>query len=268
MPDPADVPVFLLCGGLGTRLREETDFRPKPMVPVGPRPILWHIMKSYARHGFRRFILCLGYKGEMIRHYFLNYAAMNSDLTVSLGTNGVDFHGIDHGEDWDVTLVDTGERTMTGARVAKAAERFLGDAEHFAVTYGDGLTDADLAGELAFHERTGLTGTILGVHPPSRFGELKTEGDAVVRFAEKPAFDDRWINGGYLFFHRSFLGYLSHEESCTLEAEPLAALARAKQMAIYRHEGFWHAMDTARDRDALNRIWAEGGRPWLGEGTA
>ncbi len=201
-----DVPVFVLCGGLGTRLREETEVRPKPMVPVGNRPILWHIMRTYAHHGFHRFILCLGYKAEVIKVYFLNYASMNSDFTVELKTNNLEVHSVDHDEDWEVTLAYTGELTMTGARVARAAARYLGDAEHFAVTYGDGVTNVNLREEFEFHRTTGKIGTVLGVNPPSRFGELKLRGRPVWRsLSEKPEFVDNWINGGYFFFQREFL---------------------------------------------------------------
>lgn len=163
---PADVPVFILCGGLGTRLKEETEFRPKPMVPVGDRPILWHIMRSYARHGFKTFVLCLGFKAEVIKGYFLNYASLNSDFSVNLRTNSLTVHSVDHDQDWDVTLAHTGDSAMTGARVARAAARYLGERSHFAVTYGDGLTDADLSDEFAFHVDHGRVGTILGVNPP------------------------------------------------------------------------------------------------------
>ncbi len=258
----SDVPVFVLCGGLGTRLREETELRPKPMVPVGHRPILWHIMRSYARHGFKRFILCLGYKAEVIKSYFLNYAASNSDFTVELKTNDLKVHSIDHDDDWQVTLADTGELTMTGARVARAAEKYLGKAKTFAVTYGDGLTDADLAAEHRFHREQKRLGTVLGVNPPSRFGELKVEGPSVQEFAEKPDFADSWINGGYFFFERGFLPYLSQDESCVLEREPLVKLARDKQLSIHRHRGFWACMDTQRDREQLEKIWAGGKAPW------
>ncbi len=257
-----DVPVFVLCGGLGTRLREETEIRPKPMVPIGGRPIVWHIMRSYAQHGFRRFVLCLGYKADVIKSYFLNYASMGSDFTVELKTNQVTVHSIDHDEDWQVTLADTGELTMTGARVARAAKRYLGDAAHFAVTYGDGLTDANLAEGLAYHVAQQRIGTVLGVNPPSRFGELKVEGTRVQEFAEKPDFAESWINGGYFFFHREFLGYLSTEESCVLEREPLVRLARDGQLSIRPHRGFWACMDTQRDREELQRLWATGQAPW------
>ena len=258
----SDVPVFVLCGGLGTRLREETETRPKPMVPVGHRPILWHIMRSYARHGFRRFVLCLGYKAEVIKSYFLNYAASNSDFTVELKTNKLQVHSIDHDDDWQVTLADTGELTMTGARVARAADKYLGDATTFAVTYGDGLTDADLAGEYLFHRQQKRFGTVLGVNPPSRFGELMVDGPHVQEFSEKPEFADSWINGGYFFFHRNFLPYLSSDERCVLERDPLVKLARDCQLSVFKHRGFWACMDTQRDREYLEKLWTSGKAPW------
>lgn len=255
--------MFVLCGGLGTRLREETEVRPKPMVPVGGRPILWHVMRAYARHGFKRFVLCLGYKAEVIKSYFLNYASMNSDFTVGLKTNDLTVHSIDHQEDWQVTLADTGELTMTGARVARAAARYLGDAPQFAVTYGDGLTDADLGAEYRFHLEQKRIGTVLGVNPPSRFGELKVDGHRVQEFSEKPDFADSWINGGYFFFQRAFLPYLSPDEGCVLEREPLARLARDGQLSICMHRGFWACMDTQRDREQLEKLWASGKAPWV-----
>ena len=260
--EPSTVPVFVLCGGLGTRLREETEVRPKPMVPVGTRPILWHIMTAYSSFGFRRFVLCLGYKAEVIKSYFLNYASMNSDFTVELKTNNVAVHSIDHEQDWQVTLADTGEATMTGARVARAAAKYLGDATNFAVTYGDGLTDANLAQEFEFHLREQLVGTVLAVNPPSRFGELRVDGSRCHEFSEKPQFADNWINGGYFFFRREFLPYLSSEESCVLERDPLVRLARDRQLAVYKHGGFWACMDTQRDREQLDKLWSTGQAPW------
>ncbi|HET9552884.1 MAG TPA: glucose-1-phosphate cytidylyltransferase [Anaeromyxobacteraceae bacterium] len=267
MPAPytqSDVPVFVLCGGLGTRLREETELRPKPMVPVGGRPIVWHILRSYARHGFRKFVLCLGYKAEVIKAYFLNYASMGSDFTVELKTNALTVHSIDHEQDWEVTLADTGELTMTGARVARAAAKYLGGAQHFAVTYGDGLTDADLAAEYRFHLEQRRLGTVLGVNPPSRFGELRVAGTAVQEFAEKPDFAESWINGGYFFFERGFLPYLTADESCVLERDPMVRLARDGQLTIFQHRGFWACMDTQRDREQLDKLWASGAAPWAG----
>ena len=258
----SNVPVFILCGGLGTRFREETEFRPKPMIPIGTRPILWHIMRKYASHGFKRFVLCLGYKAEAIKGYFLDYASMNSDFTVELKTNRTTVHSVDHDQEWAVTLAYTGELTMTGARVAKAAAKYLGDSEHFAVTYGDGLTSANLADEYEFHVREGRVGTVLGINPPSRFGELKVDGAKVEAFSEKPNFQDQWINGGYFFFQRKFISYLSDDEDCVLEREPLVRLAGHGQLSIYTHRDFWACMDTQRDKEYLEKLWASGNAPW------
>jgi glucose-1-phosphate cytidylyltransferase len=260
--NPSDVPVFVLCGGLGTRLREETEVRPKPMVPVGNYPILWHIMRTYSHHGFRRFILCLGYKADVIKSYFLNYPTMYSDFTIELKTNDLKVHKIDHEQDWTVTLADTGALTMTGGRVARAAEKYLGDAEHFAVTYGDGVTDMNLKQEYDFHLAQKRIGTVLGINPPSRFGELKLDRDQVVEFAEKPEFADNWINGGYFFFRRDFLRYVSKDEECVLERDPLIRLAQDRELSICKHRGFWYAMDTQRDREHLNKLWEAGDAPW------
>lgn len=262
MTENSDVPVFVLCGGLGTRLREETEHRPKPMVPVGEHPIVWHVMRSYASFGFKRFILCLGYKSEAIKSYFLNYASMNSDFTVNLKTNDLNVHSVDHDQDWDVTLAFTGELNMTGSRIAQAAERYLGNCEHMAVTYGDGLTDADLNSEFQSHLDHGRIGTVLGANLPSRFGELKLANDQVVEFAEKPEFTENWINGGYFFFRREFLSYLSPEPSCILERRPLVELARDGELSIYKHDGFWACMDTQRDREQLTELWTSGNAPW------
>jgi glucose-1-phosphate cytidylyltransferase len=256
------VPVFVLCGGLGTRFREQTEFRPKPMIEIGGKPILWHIMHVYARHGFKRFVLCLGYKAEMIKEYFLHYASLNSDFTVALTTNTLTTHSVGHSDDWEVTLVDTGPNAMTGARVARAAGSYLGHAEHFAVTYGDGLTDADLAAEFRFHCEHGKTGTVLGVNPPSRFGEIRLEGNEVRKFEEKPEFDDAWINAGYFFFRREFLKYLVPDESCVLEQKPLVRLAADGQLSMFKHQGFWQCMDSQRDYEGLNRLWSSGEAPW------
>jgi glucose-1-phosphate cytidylyltransferase len=264
MQTPQDTPVFILCGGLGTRIKEETEYRPKPMVPVGPHPILWHIMHTYSRFGFRKFVLCLGFKAEVIKAYFLNYPSYNSDFSIDLKTNSVEVHSFDHEEDWQVTLADTGVETMTGGRLFRAAEKYLGDAEHVAVTYGDGLCNANLADELAFHQEHGKVGTVLGVNPPSRFGEIQLEGSHVMEFCEKPEFTESWINGGYFFFHRSFFRkYLSVESSCILERAPLVNLASDGQLNMYRHTGFWACMDTQRDREILNQMWSSGQPPWL-----
>lgn len=260
---PSEIPVFVLCGGQGTRLREETVRIPKPMVPIGNRPMLWHIMKTYAYYGFKNFVLCLGYKSEVIKSYFLNYASMNSDFSVELKSNAVEVHSIDHDQDWRVTLAYTGEAAMTGARIARAAQRYLNGADHFVVTYGDGLTDADLIDELDTHLARDKIGTVLGVNPPSRFGQIKVDDGEVICFEEKPEFIDEWINGGYFFFRREFLSYLSADESCVLEQTPLIRLAEDRQLAIYKHHGFWACMDTQRDVDQLNQLWASGRAPWM-----
>lgn len=259
---PAETPVFILAGGLGTRLKEHTEFRPKPMVEVGGRPILWHIMNRYSRFGFRRFVICAGFKSEVIKEYFLNYDAMNSDFTVNLSTHEVSYHSKHHDEDWEVTVAYTGEATMTGGRLGRATRRYLGEARHFAVTYGDGLTDADLAAEFEFHKAHGKTGTVLAINPPSRFGDLVLDGDTVTQFAEKPELASSWINGGYFFFTRDFTSFLSEDEAMVLEKEPLIKLAEAGQMAIWRHRDFWACMDTQRDRDELDAMWRAGNAPW------
>ncbi|MDP1835273.1 MAG: glucose-1-phosphate cytidylyltransferase [Chlamydiales bacterium] len=266
MQTPKDTPVFILCGGLGTRIKEETEFRPKPMVPVGPHPMLWHIMHLYSKFGFRRFILCLGFKAEVIKAYFLDYPSLNSDFTIDLKTNNVAVHSFDHAEDWEVTLVDTGHDTMTGGRLFRAAEKYLGDAEHAAVTYGDGLCNVNLADELMFHQEHGRIGTVLGVNPPSRFGEIQLDGNNVTEFCEKPDFNQNWINGGFFFFQKPFFRrYLSSDPACILERTPLVNLARDNQLTMYRHTGFWACMDTQRDREQLNQMWASGEAPWLAQ---
>jgi len=233
------------------------------MVPIGEYPIVWHIMHSYSKYGFKRFVLCLGYKAEIVKDYFLNYHTMNSDFSVNLGNNELQIHSVDHNEDWDVTLAFTGVRNMTGSRIAQATQRYLGDSEHFAVTYGDGLTDAELDREFEFHLAHDRIGTVLGVNPPSRFGELKLDDSRVIHFDEKPEFSEKWINGGYFFFRRSFLEYLSEDESCILERKPLVSLADDGEMRIFKHDGFWACMDTQRDRDELNAIWESGKAPWF-----
>ena len=189
-----------------TRLKEETEFRPKPMVPIGPHPILWHIMQLYSRCGFRRFILCLGWKSEVIKAYFLHYPALHGDFTISLQRNSVDIHAFTQAPDWEVTMADTGSETMTGCRLFLAAQRYLGNAEHVAVTYGDGLTNANLGKALQFHQEQGKIGTVMGVHPPLCFGEMELDGEKVIEFHEKPALHQSWVNGGF-FFRLHFLAF-------------------------------------------------------------
>ena len=252
---------LILCGGMGTRLREETEYRPKPMVEIGGRPILWHIMKCYAAHGFTDFVLCLGYRGDAIKEYFLNYEAMNNDFTVELGkANAVAYHDA-HGENgWRVTLVDTGLQTMTGARIKRASRHVHGD--RFMVTYGDGVSNVDLRKLVAFHERTGTLATVTGVHPSSRFGELLVDGHRVSQFSEKPQTHKGLINGGFFVFERRALEYLSDDVDCVLEREPLERLANDGQLSVYQHAGFWQCMDTYRDYQHLNQLWDSGGAEW------
>lgn len=262
-PSASQVPVFILCGGLGTRLKEETEFRPKPMVPIGEFPILWHIMQVYARHGFRRFVLCLGFRAECIIDYFRNFHLHNNDCTIKLKKNELIVHEAEWKLDWEITLAYTGLKNMTGSRVAQATRKYLGEAPCFAVTYGDGLTNADLTAELAYHRSRTKLGTVLGVNPPSRFGEIKVRDDQVLEFAEKPDIEDHWINGGYFFFQREFCQYLSEDPGCVLEREPLVRLARDGQLNIFRHRGFWACMDTQRDREQLTRLAETATPPWL-----
>ncbi|MEA2322018.1 MAG: glucose-phosphate cytidylyltransferase [Solirubrobacteraceae bacterium] len=252
--------VVLLCGGQGTRMREETEFRPKPMVEVGGRPLVWHIMKHFASHGLDEFVLCLGYRGAMIKEYFLNYRPLNSDLTLDLGTGQVAYE-TDRPESWRITLADTGEDAMTGARV-KRVERYLGDADIFLCTYGDGLADVDARGLVDFHRSHGKLATVTGVLPPGRFGHLGLEGDAVRDFAEKPEEGQGRINGGFFVFSRAFLDRLSPDASTVLEREPLERVAEEDELRVYRHDGFWQCADTLRDVELLRSLWNEGDAPW------
>ena len=253
--------VAILCGGLGTRLREETEFRPKPMVEVGGRPILWHIMKIYDHYGFREFVLCLGYRGNVIKEYFLNYAAMNNDFTIALdATPNIEYHGAHDELGFRVTLVDTGQNTMTGGRVRRVA-RFV-DGGTFMVTYGDGLADINLGKLLEFHRGHGRLATVTIVHPSSRFGIVKTgDRDRVTAFSEKPRMAD-WISAGFFVFQPGVMDYLSGGDECVMEREPMERLAADGQLVAYRHEGFFFAMDTYREHEALNAMWNSGDAPW------
>ena len=247
---------------MGTRLREETEVRPKPMVDVGERPILWHIMKMYAHHGFTDFVLCLGYMGDKIKEHFLNYEPMNSDFTVTLGKkDGIEFHNGHDESDWKVTLADTGLSSMTGSRV-KRVQKYVGN-ERFMLTYGDGLSDVDLTRLIAFHESHGKIGTLTGVAPPGRFGELSIDDNHLVHaFAEKPAQGAARINGGFFVFEPAFFDYVSEDADCILEREPLERLAQAGELAVYNHSGFWQCMDTFRDLSLLRNLWQSGKAPW------
>lgn len=253
--------VVILCGGLGTRLREETEYKPKPMVEIGGKPILWHIMKTYAHYGFKDFVLCLGYKGEVIKDYFYNYELRTSDVTVSLGASKVvEFHNSHPEDGWRVTMVETGDCAMTGARIKRAA-KYL-DNQPFMLTYGDGLSNIDLEKLFRFHTMHGHLATVTGVHLPSRFGELVVEKDRVLKFSEKPQITDSSISGGFFVFQPEFLEYLSSDDNCVLEGQPLEVLACEGELRVFNHDGFWQCMDTYRDVQQLNRLWENGQAPW------
>ncbi len=250
--------VVILAGGLGTRLAEETIVRPKPMVEIGGRPILDHIMRWYVRFGYREFVIALGYKGEVIKQYFLHYFALNSDLTVSLRDGQVTFHN-QHDDDRIVHLVDTGQQTMTGGRLRRL-RHFLAQ-ETFMVTYGDGLADVDINALVAFHQAHGKKATLTAVHPPSRFGFLQLNDKTVERFAEKPPVIDEWINGGYFVFEPSFLDLID-DDSSILERKPFESLAATGELMAYRHSGYWQPMDNIREKQMLEDLWQSGKAPW------
>ncbi|SHH32234.1 glucose-1-phosphate cytidylyltransferase [Desulforamulus hydrothermalis Lam5 = DSM 18033] len=250
-----------MCGGKGTRLKEETVVRPKPLVTIGNRPILWHIMKYYAHFGFKDFILCLGYLGDMIKQYFLQYEMMNSDLTIRFSPQPqVQVH-CSQTIDWQVTLADTGISAMTGCRL-KRIEQYIAEDSDFMVTYGDGLGNVNLHELYLFHKSHGSLATVTGVRPLSRFGELEVRGNTVTSFREKSQVKSGWINGGFFVFRREFFNYLVDQEDCVLEREPLEQLAREGQLKIFKHKGFWQCMDTYRDMEQLNAWWQQGNAPW------
>lgn len=250
--------VILLAGGFGTRLSEYTDIVPKPIVSVGDRPILWHIMRTYAHFGHKDFYVALGYKAELIKEYFLNYRSLNTDFTVDLATGAVSPHDTDD-TDWRVTLVNTGISSMTGGRV-KRLQSFIGD-EPFMLTYGDGVADIDLNALLNFHRNHGKMVTVTAVHPAARFGELKIESDQVSSFQEKPQMGKGWINGGYFVIEPEFFELIEGDETI-LERAPLEKAAQLGELMAYRHEGFWQCMDTKRDRDLLEELWQSGKAAW------
>lgn len=256
-----DIPVVILAGGFGTRLREQTEFIPKPVVPIGNKPILWHIMKIYSYYGFKRFIICLGYKGDIIKDYFLNYRFKNSDFTINLGKhNDIYFNKSNNIDDWQVTLADTGLKAMTGSRI-KQIEKYI-DTNFFLLTYGDGVADVEIDKLIEFHLSHGKVATVTGVRPPSRFGELCIKENQVIEFGEKPQVGSDTINGGFFAVNRKVFSYLREDNQCTFEREPLENLARDGQLMVYHHSGFWQCMDTLRDMDLLNKYWESENAPW------
>ena len=249
--------VILLAGGFGTRLSEYTDVIPKPMVPIGGRPILWHIMRTYAGYGHKDFFLALGYKAEVIKSYFMNYRSLNADFSVDLASGNITPHQLDE-VDWRVTMVNTGDHSMTGGRI-KRMQKFIGN-ETCMITYGDGLADIDLDALLTFHRSHGKLITVSAVRPSARFGELEMDGSKVKSFKEKPQLHEGWINGGYFVVEPSFFDLIAGDDTM-LEREPIETAAQMGQLMAYRHEGFWHCMDTKRDLEMLESIW-EKGAPW------
>jgi glucose-1-phosphate cytidylyltransferase len=247
-----EYPVVILCGGIGTRLREETEFMPKPLVKVGNRPILWHIMKHYSHFGFNNFILCLGYKGDAIKEYFLNYDSMMNDFTLNLkGKKETLENHTNTTENWNITFADTGFKTLTGGRI-KRIEKYIKE-DNFLMTYGDGVSDVDITSLIKFHKSKGKIATLTGVHPGSKYGTVHTDkNNIVVKFEEKPILKDL-INGGYFVFKKEIFDYI--DEDCMLEKGPFENLAAKRQIALFKHDGFWHCMDTYKDFQDLNAIW-------------
>jgi glucose-1-phosphate cytidylyltransferase len=249
----------ILCGGLGTRISEETHLRPKPMIEIGGRPILWHIMKGYSAHGVNDFVICCGYKGYLIKEYFANYFLHMSDVTFDMADNRMEVHER-KAEPWRVTLVDTGEDTLTGGRLKRVA-RYLQGEEAFCFTYGDGVSNLDIAAAIAFHRQHARLATVTAVQPPGRYGALQLDGEVVTGFVEKPRGDGGLINGGFFVLSPRCLDLIAGDGT-SWEVEPLAQLAAMNELRAYRHEGFWQPMDTLREKNLLEELWASGRAPW------
>jgi len=257
-----NIPVVILCGGLGTRLREETEFRPKPMVKIGNRPMLWHIMKTYAHYGFKKFILCLGYKGERIKEYFYNYEIMNCDVTVQLGSSGgCEIHNSHGQDDWEIIMCNTGDNALKGARL-KRIEKYI-DTDYCMMTYGDGIANIDIIKLLEFHKKHGKIATVTGVKPKFlRFGELAIEEGKVARFSEKPKYNGSYINGGFFVLNRKMFDYLEDRDDCDFEVGPLDEISKQSELMVYKHDRFWACMDTIRDAEYLNNLWNSNQANW------
>jgi glucose-1-phosphate cytidylyltransferase len=251
--------VVILAGGLGTRLREETEYRPKPMVQIGGRPILWHIMKIYSHYGYNEFVVCLGYKGEMIRSYFLTYETHNRDFTITLGSGNMEILGSHKEDGWKVTLAETGDNAATAGRI-KRIEKYIGQTS-FLATYGDGVSDIDIESLIGFHRRQGKLATVTAVRPSSRYGQIAIEDGRVTLFREKPQVSEGWINGGFFVFEPEVFGFIEHDGD-TLETEVISRLVERKQLAVYQHEGFWQCMDTYREMQQLEEMWKRGEARW------
>lgn len=249
----------ILCGGKGTRMREETEYRPKPLVPIGGKPILWHIMKIYSQYGINDFILCTGYKSDMIKQYFMEMYWRNNDFTMHInGDKKIDFH-TNEKEDWNITIVDTGLETLTGGRL-KRIKDYLNDDDNFMMTYGDGVSDVNISELIKYHKEKNRIATITGVHPMSPFGLIEVEDGIVKAFKEKPRLKDV-INGGYMVLSKKVFDYIP-DEDCMFEEQPLRKLALDSQLAVYEHNGFWTAIDTFKDIEKVNKMWDKGDRPW------
>ena len=259
-----DIPVMILCGGMGTRLRDVTEVLPKPMVPIGTQPILWHIMKSYAAFGFKRFILCLGYKQEAFIDFFMNFHLRTADTTITLGHDPkIRFHGEVEEADWQVTLAQTGIETKTGLRICRAAQYLKQEDQDFFLTYGDGVADIDIGRLYQAHKKSGKILTVSAVHPPARFGEMVLSGNDVIEFTEKAPRSNGYINGGFMVLRRDFPArYLSPDRDEFLEQAPILNCVKDRQMNSYRHEGFWQCMDTPREFTMLNDLWTRRKAPW------
>jgi glucose-1-phosphate cytidylyltransferase len=251
--------VVILAGGLGTRISEETVVRPKPMVEVGGYPVLWHIMSGYAHYGFQQFVLALGYKGEVIKEYFLRYNSVNSDISVNLCSGSVQYYRRPM-LNWAVHMIDTGLHTLTGGRLRRLAP-YLRNEGTFMLTYGDGVSDINLCELLSFHQRHGRLATITAVRPPARFGTMVFDGEQVIDFKEKPQTQEGWINGGFFVFEPEVLDYIDGDDT-VLEAEPLERLAQDRELMAFQYDGFWQCMDTLRDRNRLEALWEAGNPPW------
>ncbi len=250
---------IILAGGLGTRISEETHLKPKPMIEIGGRPILWHIMKIYSSHGVQDFIICCGYKGYVIKEYFANYFLHMSDVTFDMSSNQMEVHHR-HAEPWRVTLVDTGENTLTGGRLKRVAD-YVRDESAFCFTYGDGVADIDISAQIAFHRQHGKLATVTAVQPPGRYGALLREGTGVRGFQEKPPGDGAWINGGFFVLSPRVIDFITGDQ-CSWEGEPLETIAHEGQLEAFEHHGFWQPMDTLRDKNHLEHLWTSGKAPW------